>query len=413
VRRALPVGLVVLLLALAGGGVLLAVNESPPTPATRAPLPGTVLLRGDTVAVVDHLGPKSFVHPGPFATGETTLHLKSDGAPVELWYPATRASVKGRRYGTYNLANWLPPALINHLPPGESVTFPSGGVRGVAVARGRYPLVVFCHGFAGFRDQSTFLTSRLASWGFVVAAPDLLDYDLTAVLSGKAAPSSPVDIAEVESTISLMSHEDSKGSGTGSGTGRGRFVGRLDMHRIAVIGHSLGGSLAEQVAAVDPQVRTFIGMAGASVGALAPRSTSRSGNVPDKPGLLMVGTADHVVRPQMIVDAFYDMVAPKRLVMLRGAGHLAFSDICELGAGRGGLLGVAASAHITIPAQLAALASDGCQPGDLPIRVGWELIRQVVTAQLRYALGFDHSQAGLTGLSRAFPRVVALNSFVR
>ena len=34
------------------------------------------------------------------------------------------------------------------------------------------PLVVFSHGNSGLRRQSTFLTTHLASWGFVVAAPD-------------------------------------------------------------------------------------------------------------------------------------------------------------------------------------------------------------------------------------------------
>ena len=55
---------------------------------------------------------------------------------------------------------------------------------GVPVATGRYPLVVFSHGYAGFRDQSTFLTAFLASWGFVVAAPDHYSRDLTEVLGG-------------------------------------------------------------------------------------------------------------------------------------------------------------------------------------------------------------------------------------
>ena len=36
----------------------------------------------------------------------------------------------------------------------------------------RCPLLVFSHGNSGYRQQSTFLTTHLASWGFVVAAPD-------------------------------------------------------------------------------------------------------------------------------------------------------------------------------------------------------------------------------------------------
>ena len=34
------------------------------------------------------------------------------------------------------------------------------------------------------------------------------------------------------------------------------------------------------------------------------------------------------------------------------------------------------------------------------------MIRQAVTAQLRHVFGFDHSDAGLSGLAAAYPSVV-------
>ena len=110
---------------------------------------------------------------------------------------------------TYNVADWLPPALQKLIPAGFSVTYPSGGVTGVAVAPGRYPLVVFSHGYAGFRDQSTFLTARLASWGFVVAAPDHYSRDLTEVLGGPTgATAKTTDVEDLEATIALMASRE-------------------------------------------------------------------------------------------------------------------------------------------------------------------------------------------------------------
>ena len=399
-RAALPGTLLVALVAVSVGAALLALSGAPSGPPPGA-TSGTVIVAGDTVPAPGPIGPTTFVHPGPFAAGEATLALPGGGAPVEVWYPATPASVKGRPPATYDIGDWLPAALKARLPKGFSLSYPTGAYRGVPVAPGRFPLVVFCHGFSGFRDQSTFLTSRLATWGFVVAAPDFLDHDLTAVLSGHLVASTAADVAQVESTISLMV---SAGSSP-----QGAFSGHVDRTKVAVIGHSLGGEVAEQVAAVDPVVKTFVGMAGASVGALGARSAAPSGQVPDKPGMLMVGTADHVVSSASIVRAYHDMVAPKRLVMLQGAGHLAFSDICELAPGQGGLLGVAKEVHITVPAALVPLASDGCQAGDLSMAVAWSVIRQAVTAQLRSALGFDPPGAGLSGLRQVFGTALALN----
>jgi len=126
----------------------------------------------------------------------------------------------------------------------------------------------------------------------------------------------------------------------------------------------------------------------------------------------MVGTKDQVASPAGIARAYRDLRPPKRLVTIQGAGHLVFSDICELAPGQGGLLGVAAEVHITVPPSLVPLASDGCQPSDLPVTKGWPAIRQAVTAQLRLVFGFDPTAAGLTGLRRAFPGVVAVDASV-
>jgi len=402
-RRAVPWALLVLLVALAAGAAALgAVTGGPPPTGSAGGAGSLEIVDGDTVPVVHALGPTSFVRPGPFAAGEATLTLPGDGAPVEVWYPAPPASAVGRSQATYNVATWLPAALKKGLPPGFGVRYRTGAYRNLPVARGRFPLVLFSHGFAGFRDQSTFLTSRLATWGFVVAAPDFLATDLTAVLSGHLATSTTADVREAEATIALMGHEGAAGVGPWSG--------HIDLSKVAAIGHSLGGEVSEQLASVDPRVTTFVGMAGASVGGFAGKQHGAIGRVPDKPGMLMVGTADKVASPAGIARAYRDLRPPKRLVTLRGAGHLVFSDICQLAPGQGGLLGVAAQVHITVPPALVPLASDGCQSTDLPVTEGWPVIRQAVTAQLRLVFGFDHSASGLTGLRRAFPGVVDVNA---
>jgi predicted dienelactone hydrolase len=371
---------------------------------TSSSAPTSTVVHGDTVPTVAQLGPTSFTNPGPFASGVTTLSLRAGGPLVEVWYPATPASVKGHTRASYNVATWLPPALRALIPAHfDGATYETDAYRGVPVASGRFPLVVFTHGYSGFRDQSTFLTTRLASWGFVVAASDLPDNDLTAVLSGAKSQGVAADITEQRRVITLMG-EDAQGAGM--------FHGHIDMSRVAAIGHSLGGAVSEALAAADPRISTFIGMAGATVGSFGQTTSGPTSIVPDKPGMLMVGTADQIASPTGIAKAFTAMKEPKRLVTLHNFGHLVFSDICEIGAGKGGLLAIASEVHIAVPASLKTLASDGCNAPDTPVSQGWPVIRQSVTAQLRHVFGFDSSLAGLTGLKAAFPETVTRNVYI-
>jgi predicted dienelactone hydrolase len=389
-----------LLAALALALVLGSSAGAPAASAASGTLSGTATVDGDVVPTLAHLGTSSFTHPGPLGVGETTLTLPTDGAPVEVWYPATKASVAGKPIATYNVATWLPPALQKLIPAGFAVTYPSGGVTGVPVAPGRYPLIVFSHGYAGFRDQSTFLTAFLASWGFVVAAPDHYSRDLTQVLGGPtAATEKTTDVGDLKATITLMGNEDQTASSA--------FHGHIDTSKVGAVGHSAGGAAVEALAATDPKVATFIGLAGATVGAFGGTKNGPDSIVPHQPGLLMSGTSDQVVKTSSIVAAYGHLHSPKRLILIRGAGHLVFADLCEVGSGQGGLLAIASALKVPIPASLMPLATDGCKPPDLSPPTAWPVIRQAVTAQLRYVFGFDHSTNGLAGLAGAYPAIVS------
>ena len=392
-RRGALAGTALLLLA---ATVLAACSSSSATPQAAA-IPGTHVVKGDTVPTVAALTSASFTRRGPFGVGETTLTLPTDGAPVEVWYPATKASVAHEPEASYDLIDWLPTALRQRVPHGFTLDYPSGGARGVPVAPGRYPLVVFSHGYAGYRDQSTFLTAHLASWGFVVAAADHLSRDLTQVLGGPTGTTT--DVADLKATITLLAHE--------SATSSSLFSGHVDASLVGAVGHSAGGAAVEALAASDPGVTTFVGLAGATVGSFGQTNTGPASRAPRQPGLLMSGTADQVVLTSSMVTAYERLHAPKRLVLLTDAGHLVFADACEVGRSYGGLLALAQAFKVPVPPSLLPLASDGCKPPDTPPPDAWPAIDQAVTAQLRHAMGFDSSSAGLSGLRRAFPTVVA------
>ena len=164
---------------------------------------------------------------------------------------------------------------------------------------------------------------------------------------------------------------------------------------MGAVGHSAGGAAVEALAATDPRVTTFIGLAGATVGSFGQTRRGPGSVVPHQPGMLMSGTSDHVVSDVGMIAAYGRMHSPKRLVLLRGAGHLVFADVCEVGSSHGGLLFIAAVLHVPIPASLVPLASDGRRAMDLPPPRGWPVIRQAVTAQLRYVFGSMRSPPAL------------------
>lgn len=360
-------------------------------PAHAAPRPADARV---TAPHVKHLGPQSFVKRGPYGVGETTLRLPTSDAPVEVWYPARKKDVRGKPKARYDVVDWLPPLLKGMVPAGESVTYPSGGVRGVDVAPGTFPLVVFSHGFAGYRDQSSFLTAWLASWGFVVAAPDHHSRDLTAVLGFTSTSGTGADVADLRQTITLMTKQSKARSG--------RFSGHVATTLVGAVGHSAGGSAVQMLAAADRRVTTFVGLAGAA----------REGKQPRQPGLIMAGTTDAIIDEARLTEAYDKLRRPKRLVVVNG-GHHAFSDLCEVGADQGGLLAVANLLKLPIPDQLKSLATDGCEPPSLAPTKSWPAIRQTTVAHLRHVFGIDRSKKGLAGLKAAFPGVVTKSRSAR
>jgi hypothetical protein len=95
------------------------------------------------------------------------------------------------------------------------------------------------------------------------------------------------------------------------------------------------------------------------------------------------------------------------LILLQGAGHLVFADLCEIGSAQGGLLSIAAVLHVPVPAAWCHRHPMGAAAPDLSPPLAWPVIRQAARAQLRHAFGFDSSSAGLTGLGTAYPGIVA------
>jgi dienelactone hydrolase len=326
----------------------------------------------------------AFVEPGPYAAGVTSLELAS-GARLQVWYPAEPGAVEDLEPAVYDVKEEVPASLLEGLEGVDELdaSYETAAFEDAppAPTTEPFPYVVYAHGFAAYPNVSSTLTSHLASWGFVVAAPEFLSRSLAGQLSGggDAAQSDVEVVAETGEVVAAAG---------------GPLDGLTDTAELAVIGHSAGGGTAATMS-TEPGVVTYVPM---SAGGARRSDDGTREPIPlgDVPSLWVTGSDDGVAELAGVEEGWATASAPTRLVVVEGAGHNdAFTDICEVGEVPGGAVGLAIEVGFPLPEDLQALGLDGCVPEGLPSADGQALVGQVVTAQLRWAYGIDDEPVGL------------------
>jgi predicted dienelactone hydrolase len=314
---------------------------------------------------------RKYAAKGPYDVGVIALNMGD--RPLIVWYPAEAGSSAGKDQGRYDMRAFLPADQQSKVAASAATVFKMDAYKGVPAPNddGPFPLVLFSHGLGGFATQSSFLTTHLASWGFVVVAPEHESRDLTAVLSDKVGQGQD-DIADLKQAIGFVTD-----------SANFTLASIVDSKRVAVIGHDAGARAALKLAS-EANVATFVALAS------GPDTTP-----PSKPGLFVAGGADAVVPVGTIESAVAALPAPRRLVVIGNATHLAFLDMCTIGRDQGGVLQIAKAAGVPVPDSLLSQYADGCATKYLKAEDGWPLIDHIVTAQLRAGFGLDAKAVGL------------------
>ncbi len=349
-----------------------------------------------------------YSQPGPFPVGVAEL---TDGpVPITVFYPGLDGAEVGRPDATYDLRAWLPPAeaakvgqvamVDMHAYAGLTPADPDGGP---------YPLVVFSPGLAGYRLQSTFLTTHLASWGFVVATVEHPYRNLTAafgdlgsVVAGFGTTDAP-DVGQLVAAIDQVASAASLSTGPLAGL-------TVDTTTVGAVGHSAGGFAAYAAAATDPRILTYVALASPAGGSFssATPTTTPAITPPDKPSLLIAGSAD-VIAPLPRVQAAYDALpTPKALAVIDGVTHLGFMDVCMITPpGEANVLQVAKDAGVAVPDIILRLFADGCDPKYTTASVAWGPINALDDgaaarrARSRRSSGRDRSSRARRRVSRS------------
>ena len=360
-------------------------TEAPATtPATEAPTteaPTTTLSLEEIAA--------TYVEPGPYPVGVTTYTL-AKGPSVEVWYPAVEGTTGEV---SYDVRDFTPPAIREVLTGDTPASFSFAGARDAAAAEGSFPVVLFSHGFTGIRLQSSFLTSHLASWGFVVAAPDHPSRDLPNVLSATASGDRADSVDDLLKTLELVVAQSADPASI--------LAGRVDDSQVVAVGHSAGGGTVLGAAA-DERIDGYVSLAsGVLLGGPGATTTTVEGDsgLPDKPSFFMAGSVDAVVpAAERTIPSFEAVPEPSLLWVIDGVGHNGFDDFCTFGNGTG-IIGIAEAsglgAFLDAQPQLRTLGEDGCIPPAVPVEETFPMIRHGVTAWIRSLFGIDTEPVGL------------------
>lgn len=332
-----------------------------------------------------------YAKPGPYRTGVTTIALAD--RKIEVFYPARAGSTKGEPRATYLQTDPIPPEVLAGLPkppPGTDLSVTIPAYRNVAVAPGRFPLVMFSHGAGGWRGVYGYPLSGLASWGFVVASVDFTEYGLLSQFTGggnTADRAAKVSVA-VGAAIDRMVAAD-RGA-------RSRLRGHIDTRRIAGVGHSAGGGTMFGLLG-DPRIDAIVGWA--PVGPKPPVTS-------DTPTMIIAGSTDIAITPAAAQASYAALLPPKRYVEIGTMGHNAFSDACLAIRNGTDLIGIAKNLGIGIPDRLLELGRNGCDAQSLDTKRGWRIIQHFTVAELRSALRINRAPIGLgPGIATAFPGV--------
>jgi len=269
---------------------------------------------------------------------------------LQFWYPAQPPTPELKP------AAWMPDAaliapeiaeyiglprfFLNHLVYARSSAYPDLPPRRET---GPYPVLVFIHGWNGFRQQSTFLMQELASHGYVVASLDL-PYGARLVVfpGGSLAPNNP-NALPPSSSLPRDEYEATARILVNQWAGDLAYTldwlaevntnpaeplnGLLNLDQIGIFGHSTGGGAAIQFCGTDARCQ-----AGLTYDAFVrPVSVEVLQNGSQQPFLYIFSELWPFVRNTELFEAYYRQVPPtNRVVTILGADHYDFTDLPAL-----------------------------------------------------------------------------------
>ena len=262
---------------------------------------------------------------GGHPVGVRSIELRDDSRagrrlPLELWYPAA-ARHRGEDLDDATRDRFT---IAAGMPEGTQ-----RAVRDAEPARGHAPLVAYFHGATGHRRESSDLCTRLASHGYLVASPDFTGNtmgDMLAAISGDAARLAPMDRSTADRPRDAKLVLDRVLAGV-----EGLLA---DPERVGACGVSFGGWTTLALNSIDPRPKASLPIVPAwGKGPVKTEWLQALVRLDDwgrpVPTFVLAAERDALILLGGLRELHRDLPAPKRLAVLRNAGHLHFSDNAE------------------------------------------------------------------------------------
>ncbi len=275
---------------------------------------------------------------GAYPVGNTTIVVvdsaRSRTLTVELWYPAAEsaraaaaagAPVESFVVGSDERDQYR--ELLSSAPSGCPSTATRSARDAEVAAAGSWPLLVFSHCHNCVRFSSFSVAERLASHGFVVAAPGHIGNTLFDDLAGEGVELGAEFLSVRGADISFVLDVLLDPAAT---VVPEALRGALDSERVGVFGHSYGAVTTGLVLQDDARPRAGLAIA-------SPMDNPLIGGVAiaeiDDPVGFIVAIEDNSITEignMFIRRNFEDVAAPAWKAEVSDAGHWSFSDICGL-----------------------------------------------------------------------------------
>ena len=272
------------------------------------------------------------IQRGAFPVGVGTLEFRdipfaARPVPAEIWYPATDA-YRGQDQDEATCDHF---AIARGFPVAAQYA-----VRNAVPAGGVLPLFLYLHGGCGDRREASRFCTHIASHGYVVCSADFPGDNIRDLLVGEDGSAPAVTVTPIDEAASRRSkHASIFIDRVLAMELPGRL--RVDADSIGTGGMSLGGFTSLALNSIDRRPKASFPMCPMfGDRSLVPqvKRLQKLLRVDDwqrpVPTCVLTGELDPMVNVEDVRQLYGRLFTPKRLVVLRRAGHMHFADNVEL-----------------------------------------------------------------------------------